>query len=141
MRRDAYFGAYPFPKRRTALENENQFTLSQLRYIISLFRLSRDGCGVKNSELASALGISKPSVHNMLKFLIELGVVKQESFGLAYLTEEGRELAHKYTACYEIIENRIAEVCGSGAVSENAICGILADIPPEKIDELYHSKK
>lgn len=123
------------------MHNANKFTYSQIRYIIWMSRLSREGCGVKNVELAEALDFSKPSVHNMLKSLAELGVVRQETFGLAHLTDAGRELAQKYEACFCLIEGRIADLCGEGAASENAICGILADLPAARLNELYESQK
>lgn len=122
------------------MDNCTKFTFSQIRYMICLFRLSQGGHGVKNIELANALGFSKPSVHNMLRSLSELGIVRQEVFGLAFFTEEGRALAQKYTLCYEKLEDKMSEICGSGAASENAICGLLADMPIEKIDELYNGK-
>lgn len=117
-----------------------KLTFSQIRYIICLFRLSQSGCGVKNVDIANDLGFSKPSVHNMLKSLSELGAVKQEGFGLAFLTCEGRALAEKYTYCYNVLREKVGEICESSAVSENAICSILADMPREKIEELYKSK-
>lgn len=123
------------------MHNSNQFTYSQIRYMIWLYRLSPGGYGVKNVELAEALDFSKPSVHNMLKSLGELGIVRQESFGLAHLTDEGRLLARKYAACYGILEETMRDLCGDGAASENAICGLLADMPPSKVDELYASQK
>ncbi len=122
------------------MNNNVKFTFSQIKYIVWLYRLSQSGQGVKNVELAGALGFSKPSVHNMLKSLAELGVVRQEVFGLAFFTEEGRALAQKYTHCYALLEKKMSEICGSGAASENAICGLLADMPIRKIDELYNRK-
>ena len=122
------------------MDNNVKFTFAQVRYIICLYRLSGGGYGVKNVELASALSFSKPSVHNMLKSLAELGVVKQEVFGLAFFTDEGRALAQKYAYCYVLLEKKMTEICGNGAASENAICGLLADMPTSKIDELYNRK-
>ena len=122
------------------MDNNVKFTFSQVRYIVCLYRLSQDGYGVKNVELASALGFSKPSVHNMLKSLADLGVVKKEIFGLAFFTDEGRALAQKYTVCYAKLEKEMAEICGAGAASENAICGLLADMPSDRLNELYRSE-
>lgn len=119
------------------MDNNQKLTCSQIRYVLCIFRLSQGGYGVKNVELARALRLSKPSVHNMLKSLAELGIVKQESFGLAYFTRKGRELAIKYTVCYAELEERATELLGSGMVSENAICALLADIPFDKLDEIY----
>jgi len=122
------------------LDNSVKFTFAQVKYIVCLYRLAEDGYGVKNVELASALGLSKPSVHNMLKSLADLGVVRQEVFGLAFFTDEGRALAQKYAHCYAKLEKKMSEICGIGAASENAICGLLADMPQDKIDMLYSEK-
>lgn len=123
------------------MDNNVKFTFSQVKYIVWLYRLSQSGQGVKNVELAGALGFSKPSVHNMLKSLAELGVVRQEVFGLAFFTDEGRALAQKYAYCYVLLEKKMTEMCGNGAASENAICGLLADMPTSKIDGLYNRKE
>lgn len=122
------------------MDNNVKFTFAQVKYIVYLYRLAEDGYGVKNVELASALGLSKPSVHNMLKSLADLGVVRQEVFGLAFFTDEGRTLAQKYALCYAKLEKKMAEICGVGAASENAICGLLADMPLNKIEMLYSEK-
>ena len=122
------------------MDNNVKFTFSQIRYVICLYRLSEGGYGVKNVEIASALGLSKPSVHNMLKSLADLGIVKQEIFGLAYFTDEGRLLAEKYAVCYTKLEKKMTEICGVGAASENAICGLLADMPYDRLDGLYNDK-
>ena len=123
------------------MNNYVKFTSSQIRYMICMLHLSRGGCGVKNVEIATALDYSKPSVHNMLKSLSEMGVVNQEIFGLAHFTDEGRILANKYEVCFEVLQNKMNELCGDNATTEIAICGILADMSPEKIDELYNRKK
>lgn len=123
------------------MNNMIKFSYSQIRYIIRIYRLSLNGCGVKNTELAEGLKFSKPSVHNMLKSLAELGVVKQKTFGLAHLTEDGMALAKKYEAVYSLLEKKMKDLCGDGATSENAICGVIADMPQVKLDELYESVK
>ena len=122
------------------MDNTVKFTFSQIKYIISMYRLSEGVHGVKNVELAGVLGFSKPSVHNMLKSLIELGVVRQQIFGLAFFTDEGRAIAEKYTVCYRLLEKKISLICGTGAASENAICGLLADMPGDRIDNLYKTR-
>lgn len=109
--------------------------------MICMLRLSRDGYGVKNIEIATALDYSKPSVHNMLKSLADMGVVSQETFGLAHFTDSGRILANKYEVCFGLLQNKMNELCGDNATTEIAICGILADMSPDKIDELYNRRK
>ena len=119
------------------MDNNVRFTFSQIRYIVCLYRLSQNGHGVKNVEIARALSFSKPSIHNMLRALAELDVVRQEAFGLAFFTEKGRTLAQKYAACYEELEARISDLCGIGAASENALCGLLADMSEDCLNRLY----
>ena len=118
------------------MENK-ELTTSQIRYIVWLHRLSCDGSGVKNVDLATALGFSKSSVHNMLRSLSEMGILRQEYFGMAFLTDYGRALAHKYSYCYGILEEKISQICGIGTVSENSIFAILADMTEEKLEKLY----
>lgn len=122
------------------MNKENKFTFSQLRYLIWIYRLSQSGCGVKNVELANVLGFKKPSVHNMLKNLSKLGMVRQEIFGLAYLTEEGYSLAQKYAFCFSVLDHKISETFGKHATSENAVCSVLADVPFDKINKLYENE-
>ncbi|MBR6708394.1 MAG: helix-turn-helix domain-containing protein [Clostridia bacterium] len=113
------------------MNNTDKFTASQIRYMIWLHRLSEHGLGVKNTELADALSVSKPSVHYMLKTLADLGVVTQEAFGLAHFTEEGRALAEQYSTCFSMLEEKLTEFCGVQVIGESAICSALADIPLE----------
>ena len=101
-----------------------------------MFRLSRSGAGVKNIELATVLELSKPSIHNMLKSLAEMGIVTKQTYGLAHFTDEGRLLAKKYEACFKLLESRLSELCGDNTITENSICGILADLTCEEIDRL-----
>ena len=109
--------------------------------MIWLSKLSEGGVGVKNVELAAALEYSKPSVHNMLRSLGDAGAVRQESFGLAHFTDEGRALASKYETCFRLLQMKMDELCGDNATTEIAICGVLADMSREKIDELYEKGK
>lgn len=111
-----------------------KYTASQIRYLIYLYRLSKNGVGVKNIELANALKLSKPSVHAMLKSLSEMGLVEQESFGLAHLTPKGRDIAHRYEGCFLYLSDKISEICGENVASDTAICSIMSDMPCEKID-------
>jgi len=116
--------------------NSIKFTSSQIRYVIWILRLTRGECGVKNGELASALGYSRPSVHNMLKSLADMGVVTQEAFGLAHLTNAGCALAREYAACFALVEQAMNGLCGKNVITEITICGILADLPRERIRAL-----
>ena len=123
------------------MDNQKRFTSAQIRYIICIYHLAQHDDGVKNLDIATALGFSKPSVHNMLKYLADIGIVQKETFGLAYLTDDGRTIAQKYATCYAVLSQKITDICGSDATSENAICSLLADMPCDRLNELYHSNR
>ena len=123
------------------MNNCTKFTSSQIRYMIWLSRLSVNGVGVKNVELATALEFSKPSVHNMLKWLAEAGIITRETYGLAHLTEDGAVLSKKYETCFSLIEWKMFELFGENSISENSICGVLADLSLERIDELCRGER
>ena len=38
-------------------------------------------------------------------------------------------------------EKKMTEICGAGAISENALCGLLADMPPKTVDALYYGRE
>lgn len=117
------------------------FTPAQIRYMIHMLRLSENGIGVKNSELAKTTGVSKPSVHKMLRSLSDMGVISQKSFGLAHLTDYGREAALRYENGYCVLDRAIVELCGEGAVSEDAICGLMSDMSESTLDGLQDKNK
>jgi Mn-dependent DtxR family transcriptional regulator len=58
--------------------------------------LDRDGCGVRCVDLASALNLSKPSVHNMMDTFSELGIISKTSYGVAHFTDSGNDTARRY---------------------------------------------
>ncbi len=121
------------------MDNKKRLTASHIRYLIKLYQLSTDGVGVKNVDLAKALGFSKPSVHNMLKYLSEMDYVEQQSYGLAHLTCNGRKVAQKYAFCFELLKDRISELCGDAFSAENAVCTLLAELGENRTNELYRS--
>lgn len=125
------------------MDNRNEPKLSgaQVRYMICLYRLSREAYGVKNVELSTLLGVSKPSVHHMLKSLSDLGMVVQETFGRAYLTRAGQALAYRYALGYRVLSDVLTELCGQGAASEQALCALLADMPSEELEKLIRGRE
>lgn len=121
------------------MTGKKRLSASHIRYLIKLYQLSSDGVGVKNVDLAKALGVSKPSVHNMLKYLSETEHVEQRSYGLAHLTEKGREVAGKYAFCFELLIDKVSELCGDASAAENAVCTLLSELGEARADELYRS--
>ena len=84
-------------------------TAIQIKYIRVLYRL-QDARAVKLSDVAEALGVSKPSVHNMFQKLKKYGLIAQDEKGYSRLTELGKETAGKYEEEYNILFAFLTEV-------------------------------
>ena len=75
------------------MTNSNTLTASNIRYLLTMKELDGDGRGVRCIALATALGLSKPSVHNMMGTFSQMGLISRDSYGAAFFTDEGNELA------------------------------------------------
>lgn len=61
-------------------------------YVETIYLLSQDSPKVKMSEVASNLGVTKPSCHKAMAQLKDKGYILQEKYGDIELTEVGRTL-------------------------------------------------
>lgn len=73
-----------------------------IRYLITLNALDKEG-GIRCVDIADTLGVTKPSVHRMVGILCSRGLAQKVKYGMVFLTEEGRKLAGRYTAYYDIL--------------------------------------
>ena len=53
------------------MANLRNLSPSHIRYLLTMQELDRQGKGVRSSDIAAALGLSKPSVHNMMKTFMD----------------------------------------------------------------------
>ncbi|NLL38246.1 MAG: metal-dependent transcriptional regulator [Clostridiales bacterium] len=72
--------------------NEGTLTPAKEDYLRALLMLSKND-GVRTSDIADHLGVSKPSVSNMMNVLMAEGFVSKKKYGRIYLTEYGRDAA------------------------------------------------
>jgi DtxR family Mn-dependent transcriptional regulator len=89
-------------------------TLSRSRqdYLKALFALDRGDRPVPTSRLAAQLGVSAPSVTNMLARLAEERLVKHVPRGGARLTARGRREALEMVRRHRILETFLVRVLG-----------------------------
>lgn len=77
-------------------------TLSQARYLIAMYHM-RDRERTM-TKIALALGVSKPSVTNMINLFIEKGVVKKGNNLIPSLTPQGKALTEKILRKHAVIK-------------------------------------
>ena len=74
-------------------------------YLSTILLIARDYDAVHNTRLASRLGVSKPAVSQAVSRLKQIGLVKQDSYGVIELTESGRTLAEDIITRHYLIEH------------------------------------
>ena len=62
-------------------------------YLESILVLSKKGGGVRSIDIATRLGVSKPSVSHAMKLLREDGYIAMDRYGTVTLLEKGAEIA------------------------------------------------
>lgn len=112
------------------MKQETKLTSAAIRYLLALGELCAEGRGARCTELAARLGVAKPSAHAMVRALCEAGLAETQRYGAVFLTDEGRETAARYAACYEPLWRRFSGELGlSEETSRAAACAVLAQTP------------
>ena len=113
------------------LNQKPTLTASNIRYLLALNELNRDGAGAKSSEIAKYLGVTKPSVHTMIKKFCEKGYVTKKKYESIHLTAWGKQLAQQYAERYERLYDRMERSLGlTPEDCRRAVCAILAQTCP-----------
>ena len=99
-----------------------KFTPSIEDYLECIYQVNQ-GQGVKSTDIAAKLSVSKPSVHRAIVTLAEMGLLSQEKYSLIYLTEAGQKKAAEVNAKHEILSSFLQDVLGIEAdVAEEEAC-------------------
>ena len=96
------------------------------------------GCnkGVRSSDIAAALGRSKPSVHNMMKTFMDFGLVRKDAYGAAFFTPQGAETARLCRRYYEAVARLLRQGFPRMREEQTAVCALLSQIPEEELEAL-----
>jgi DtxR family Mn-dependent transcriptional regulator len=88
------------------------FTQSQEDYLKALYHLHGDTRPVPTRELAQRLGISSPSVSEMVNRLVAQGLVEHDKYRGQQLTKEGRRVALELVRHHRLLEMFLVQVLG-----------------------------
>jgi DtxR family Mn-dependent transcriptional regulator len=94
------------------LERRSTFTRAQEDYLKALYLLSGDERPVPTRELAQRLGISSPSVSEMVTRLSAQGLVEHDRYRGQQLTREGRRVALELVRHHRLLEMFLVQVLG-----------------------------
>jgi DtxR family Mn-dependent transcriptional regulator len=88
------------------------FTQSQEDYLKALYHLHGDTRPVPTRDLAQRLGISSPSVSEMVGRLVTQGLVEHDRYRGQQLTKEGRKVALELVRHHRLLEMFLVQVLG-----------------------------
>ena len=94
------------------LARRSTFTRSQEDYLKALYHLHGDSRPVPTRDLAQRLGISSPSVSEMVTRLTAQGLVEHDRYRGQQLTREGRKVALELVRHHRLLEMFLVQVLG-----------------------------
>src|SRR5256885_12459375 len=94
------------------LEGRSSLTRSQQDYLKALFLLHGDTKPVPTGDLAQRLGISSPSVSEMVVRLSAHGLVEHDRYRGQQLTREGRRVAVELVRHHRLLEMFLVQILG-----------------------------
>src|SRR5256884_7791069 len=94
------------------LTRRSLFTRAQQDYLKALYLLGGDERPVPTRELAQRLGISSPSVSEMVTRLTTQGLVEHDRYRGQQLTREGRKVALELVRHHRLLEMFLVQVLG-----------------------------
>jgi DtxR family Mn-dependent transcriptional regulator len=94
------------------LGRRGSFTRSQQDYLKALYLLRGEERPVPTRELAQRLGISSPSVSEMVTRLTAQGLVEHDRYRGQQLTREGRKVALELVRHHRLLEMFLVQVLG-----------------------------
>src|SRR5436853_3044124 len=94
------------------LERRSTFTRSQEDYLKALYLLGGGERPVPTRELAQRLGISSPSVSEMVNRLSAQALVEHDRYRGQQLTREGRKVALELVRHHRLLEMFLVQVLG-----------------------------
>lgn len=87
-------------------------TVAEEEYLQTIFWLMEAGLPITGANIAKAMQLSAPTVHEMIKRLERDGYVTRSADKILHLTDEGRVEAEQITRRHRMIERFLTDVLG-----------------------------
>ena len=116
------------------MANLQTLSASNLRYLMVMKGLSENGRGVRCTDVATELGLSKPSVHNMMHTFRDMGLIRKDSYGASFFTEAGSELVERYSRYVDALAGLLAGYFPQEAPLQAAVYAMVSEMPEQDLD-------
>ena len=109
-------------------------------YLEAILVLSKKGGGVRSVDIATMLGVSKPSVSHAMKLLREDGYIAMDRYGTVTLMDKGAEIANRIYERHTVLSNSLPNAFLSFLTGFNLMEHDVSDESFEKIKEHLKAK-
>ena len=110
-------------------------------YLEAILVLSKQGGGVRSVDIASMLGVSKPSVSHAMKLLREDGYIAMDRYGTVTLLEKGEEIAMRIYERHQVLTKMLEGLGVSEEVAKADACKLEHDISNESFEKIKEHLK
>lgn len=121
---------------------EKKITPSLEDYLETIYILREQQQVVRVTDIATHLGISKPSVHRALQMLRSVDYVEQEKYGDVRLTQDGEARAKQVLSRHLLLKQFFFEILGvTEETAEKDACmaeHVLSEETVEKLRDFVH---
>ena len=105
-------------------------------YLEAILRLSRQGEGVRSIDVATMLGVSKPSVSHAMKLLREDGYIAMDRYGTITLLDKGAEIANNIYERHRVLSQMLESIGVSKKTALTDACKMEHDISQETFEKI-----
>lgn len=110
-------------------------TASNIRYLLIMQRLDPENKGTRCTDVAEKLKCSKPSVHNMMHTLRDMGIIRRDAYGESFFTEEGLALAERYSRYFDAVASLLVDRFPEDDLL-SGVCAFLSEMPEAALASL-----
>lgn len=94
------------------MERDGGLREASENYLEAILKLEDDSGAARSIDVATELGVSRPSVNKALGVLKKAGMVEQQPYGRIGLTADGRRRAMEVMRRHEVIKGFLTGVLG-----------------------------
>ena len=98
--------------------------------------LSKQGCAVRSIDIATMLGVSKPSVSHAMKLLREDGYIAMDRYGTVTLLDKGTEIANHIYERHRVLSSLLERLGVNPEVAREDACKLEHDLSDESFDKI-----
>ena len=110
-------------------------------YLKAIYILHKERGMVRSVDVATYMGVSKPSVSHAIKTLQECGVIYVDDDHYLHLTEDGRDIAEKLYERYQYFAEHLAGAGVDAAIAEEEACRMEHTISDDSFQKLKSQEK